>query len=98
MIDTLRGLITQVDPEAEETMAYGMLGYPGLASLAAQKGYVALYVDPEVLSRFGEQLRAIDHGRSCLRFRWPDQIPIETVRAMLTARLQKSRGLAPVEA
>ena len=92
MIDTLRSLISQVAPGVEETIAYGLLGYPGLASLAAQKGYVALYLDPEVVSRFDGLLVQVDHGRSCLRFRRSEQIPVDAVRAMLVARLDKSRG------
>ena len=96
MIDTLRRLINQVAPEVEETIAYGMLGYPGVASLAAQKGYVALYLDPEVLTRFDDLLDSVDHGRSCLRFRPADPIPLDAIRALLAARWDKSgRGATP---
>ena len=37
MLEIIRGVIFEVAPQTEEIIEYGMLGYPGLANLAAQK-------------------------------------------------------------
>ncbi len=50
MLETIRRAILSVAPDTEEIIEHGMLGYPGLANLAAQKHYVALYVTPAVLA------------------------------------------------
>ena len=74
MLETIRGVIFEVAPKIEEIVEYGMLGYPGLANLAAQKHFVALYVKPSVLARHQEHLPGVDCGKSCARFRRPDQV------------------------
>ncbi len=60
-------------PRFEEGLRYGMLDYPGLANLGAQKHYVALYVAPEVLKRHRSNFPGVDAGKSCLRFKRIDQ-------------------------
>jgi uncharacterized protein YdhG (YjbR/CyaY superfamily) len=83
MLEMIRDLIFEVAPETDEIIEYGMLGYPGLANLAAQKHYVALYVKPVVLAEHREQFSGADCGKSCLRFRRPDQIEPALIRALL---------------
>jgi len=58
-------------------------------SLAAQKNHFAvyhmgMYSDPELLSWFQEAFAArypnkLDMGKSCLRFKKPDQVPVELI-------------------
>ena len=83
MLETIRDLIFEVAPDTQEVIEYGMLGYPGLANLAAQKHYVALYVMPAVLAKHRIRFPAADCGKSCLRFRRPDQIDHEGLRILL---------------
>jgi uncharacterized protein YdhG (YjbR/CyaY superfamily) len=83
MLETLRKAIFEVAPDIEEIIEFGMLGYPGLANLAAQKHYVALYVMPAVLAEHRDRFPGADCGKSCLRFRRPDQIDHERLRALL---------------
>jgi uncharacterized protein YdhG (YjbR/CyaY superfamily) len=83
MLEAIRGLIFEVAPDAEEVIQYGMLGYPGVANLAAQKHYVALYVKPAVVAKHRDRLPGVDCGKSCLRFRSTDQIDPESVRDLL---------------
>lgn len=58
----------------DECIGYGMLDYPGIANLAAQKKYVALYVAPAVLAKRKRDFPGVDAGKSCLRFRKLDQL------------------------
>jgi uncharacterized protein YdhG (YjbR/CyaY superfamily) len=88
ILEAVRTAIFAVAPEMDEIIEYGMLGYPGLANLAAQKHYVALYVKPEVLAEQRHLFAAVDCGKSCLRFRRFDQIDAEGLRVLLRAVLQ----------
>lgn len=81
MLEDIRDVIFQVYDENEEVIEYGMLGYPGLANLAAQKNYVALYVKPEVLDTYRDQIK--DCGKSCIRFRKPEEIDQEMLLNLL---------------
>ena len=81
MLEDIREVIFQVYDENEEIIEYGMLGYPGLANLAAQKNYVALYVKPKVLDNYRDQIK--DCGKSCIRFRKPEEIDREMLQNLL---------------
>jgi uncharacterized protein YdhG (YjbR/CyaY superfamily) len=82
-LEAIRDVIFEVAPETDEIIEYGMLGYPGLANLAAQKHFVALYVKPAVLAEHREHFSSTDCGKSCLRFRRPEQVHPERLRALL---------------
>jgi uncharacterized protein YdhG (YjbR/CyaY superfamily) len=83
MLETIRNAILSVAPDTEEIIEHGMLGYPGLANLAAQKHYVALYIKPAVLAKHRDRFPGADCGKSCLRFRRPDQIDPKKLRVLL---------------
>ena len=65
---TIRKLIIDVAPDAEEGIEYGMLGFGDIANLAAQKNYVSLYVPPAALEPFQKRHPSINCGKCCLRF------------------------------
>jgi hypothetical protein len=69
ILERIRALIFEIAPDVVEGIAYGMLDYPGIANLAAQKYYVALYVAPAVLAKRKKDFPDVDSGKSCLRFR-----------------------------
>ena len=92
MLETIRNAILSVAPDTREIIEHGMLGYPGLANLAAQKHYVALYVRPAALVQHRKSFPDADCGKSCLRFRRPDQIDPERLRALLRDVLEARRG------
>lgn len=88
ILEAVRGAIFDVAPQSDEIIEYGMLGYPGLANLAAQKHHVALYVKPAVLAEHRHRFPGIDCGKSCLRFRRAEQIDPESLRGLLRAVLR----------
>jgi hypothetical protein len=87
----------------EEGIQYGMIGwyvplsrYPdtyngqplGIAGLASQKGYMALYLnsvygDPELAAWFRDAFakagKKLDMGKSCVRFKSIDALPLEVI-------------------
>lgn len=84
VLETVREAILDRYPELEEGIEYGMLSYPGVGHLAAQKHYVSLYVDPEVLDQFRDRLPR-DCGKSCVRYRRQEQIDRDLLIEILNA-------------
>lgn len=77
-----------------ESMRYGMPAYAGDAASPAfafnsQKQYISLYVSPRVHTLHAEALKGLDAGKSCIRFRKPEQVDLELLDRMLadTVRL-----------
>jgi hypothetical protein len=76
----------------DEGIEHGMLDYPGLANLAAQKHYVALYVAPAVLAKHKKSFPGVSCGKSCLRFAKPEQLDPVALRRLLKAVRSHRRG------
>jgi uncharacterized protein YdhG (YjbR/CyaY superfamily) len=73
----LRDRIRTIWPKAVEDLALGMPTYhldgKAVFALADQKNYLCLYVLPyDLLDAFRNDLKAYNHGRSCIRFRKVD--------------------------
>jgi len=85
LLDAIRDSIFAADPKVVEGLRYGMLDYPGLANLAAQKRYVSLYVAPEVLSEYAQDFDGVARGKSCLRFTRLEQVDAPTLVRLLGA-------------
>ena len=85
LLEALRAVILRDHPDISEGLRYGMLDYPGLANLAAQKAYVALYVKASVLAEFRPRFPGLNCGKSCLRFKRLEQIDADTVADLLRA-------------
>lgn len=86
-INALRKIIRQVAPGVKESMQYGMLAYAldePLFCLASQKQYLALYVDGETLARYQPRLGRLSCGKSCLRFKSLEQLPLDVITELLT--------------
>lgn len=110
LIAHVRGLVNAALPDGyRETVANGMIAwgipletYPntynkqplGLAALAAQKNYNALYLmglymSPERTRAFEQAYAAagkrLDMGKSCVRFRTRDDLVDEAIRAAVAS-------------
>ena len=83
IVQLIRDVIFEVVPGVEERIDYGMLDYPGLANLAAQKQYVALYVAPAVLEEHRAEFPGVSCGKSCLRFKKLEQAYPKALRKLL---------------
>lgn len=85
-LETLRAMILQAAPEAQESMQYGMPTYTypgGMFALAAQKNYLSLYMDVNVVENHRAELGKLSIGKSCIRFKRLEQLPLETIQTML---------------
>lgn len=84
----LRSLVLETVPEAEETMRYSMPTYERdgevLCSFASQKHYMSLYMDVDLVEEHSDELAHLDVGKSCIRFKKLERLPLDTVRTILT--------------
>jgi uncharacterized protein YdhG (YjbR/CyaY superfamily) len=103
-LEEVRALILDVAPEAEETMWYRMPTYkvngvhgdfaPNvLCALASQKQYMSLYMDPRLVKEHRQELAGLSLGKSCIRFKRLEDLPMETVRLMLEESLSSRESV-----
>ncbi|MGB0775146.1 MAG: DUF1801 domain-containing protein, partial [Akkermansiaceae bacterium] len=83
MLLAIREVILDVNPDTEEIIEYGMLGYTDVANLAAQKHYIALYVAPKAMATYKEKHPDSNCGKSCLRMRNMKQVNLPGIRQLL---------------
>jgi uncharacterized protein YdhG (YjbR/CyaY superfamily) len=87
VLEPIDALIRHTLPSATGSMKYGMptfqLGEDRFLAYNAQKNYFSLYVDPTIVARHKALLKGVDVGKSCIRFRRADQLPLKTVEVLL---------------
>ncbi len=88
----LRSLVLASAPDAVETMRYRMPTYDYrdhmICAFASQKHYMSLYMDTAIVYDHREELAHLHLGKSCIRFRSLDQLPLDTIRLMLEETVQ----------
>jgi uncharacterized protein YdhG (YjbR/CyaY superfamily) len=78
----LRERIRMTWPNVKEDLVSGIPTYhldgQAVFALADQKNYLCLYVMPhDLLDAFRNELKAYNHGRSCIRFRRVDDAALD---------------------
>jgi uncharacterized protein YdhG (YjbR/CyaY superfamily) len=93
----LRELLLTTVPQAEESLRYRMPTYEYeddvLCAFASKKHYISLYMDTELVDKHRHQLKGLDVGKSCIRFRKLDRLPLDTVRTILLETVTKRDNL-----
>lgn len=86
-LSRLREVVLSVAPHAAETMRLRMPTYETdegvLCAFASQKRYMSLYMDTELVEQHRADLAGLSVGKSCIRFRRLDNLPLDVVRAIL---------------
>ncbi|MCC7541399.1 MAG: DUF1801 domain-containing protein [Deltaproteobacteria bacterium] len=91
-IETLRRLVRRAVPQATESIVWGMIGYGiggrPFAAIASQKAHLSLYLmdlytQPRLRERHASALAGVKMGKSCLQFRRADELPLDTIAAIL---------------
>jgi len=92
----LRSLVFQVVPDAVETMKYRMPTYQYeddmLCAFASQKHYISLYMDVGIVEKHRTELQHLNVGKSCIRFKRIEQLPLETIQTMLSETVQRRKA------
>ncbi|MEJ2737467.1 MAG: DUF1801 domain-containing protein [Anaerolineae bacterium] len=89
----LRSVVLETVPDAVETMRYRMPTYElqggVLCSIASQKLHMSLYMDTELVEKHREELAGLSVGKSCIRFKSLEKLPLDTVRTILQETVQR---------
>jgi uncharacterized protein YdhG (YjbR/CyaY superfamily) len=95
-LSQLRNLIFEVVPDAVEDFQYRMPTYwvegESLCAMASQKHYMSLYMKVDLVEKHRGELVELDCGKSCIRFRKLEKLPLDTVRSILHETAQGIRG------
>lgn len=97
MFAELRKQLT-ADKRVVESMTYRMptymIGENHVGALNKQKQYLCLYLNPEAIDPHRTELKAakLDCGKSCIRFRKPEQLPMKLAATMIQAAIKLAKG------
>jgi uncharacterized protein YdhG (YjbR/CyaY superfamily) len=96
-LNEVRTVILDAAPDAVETMKYRMPTYEHedgvLCAFASQKHYMSLYLDTDLVEKRREEFAGLSVGKSCVRFRRLEDLPLGTVRAILRETLRDTRSV-----
>jgi uncharacterized protein YdhG (YjbR/CyaY superfamily) len=91
-VEKLRALVKKAVPRATEGIQWGMLGYAiegrPFAAIASQKSYLSLYLmdlysQPALKKKHEKALAKLKMGKSCINFSSVDELPLDTIAAIL---------------
>jgi uncharacterized protein YdhG (YjbR/CyaY superfamily) len=72
VVEALDQVVRSAAPKAKGGMKYGMPTYElksRFIAFNAQRNYFSFYADPEIVRRHRAELKGLDVGKSCIRFR-----------------------------
>jgi uncharacterized protein YdhG (YjbR/CyaY superfamily) len=92
----LQGLIEELVPDAEVSVKWNTLAYDldgSLFALSANKKHVNLYVlTVGLLAEYADDLAGIPQSKCVLRFGANAEIPLETLRRVMTDAVERKRS------
>jgi uncharacterized protein YdhG (YjbR/CyaY superfamily) len=91
-LEQIRALILGTVPEINETMQYRIPTYEldeVVCAAASQKRYISLYMDVELVEEHRDELDHLDVGKSCIRFKRIEDLPVDTIRQILLETVAK---------
>ncbi|MFW5692267.1 MAG: iron chaperone [Chloroflexota bacterium] len=92
----LQAFLRQQLPEATEDLTYGMPTYSQndqvIVSMASQRNYMSLYMDMELVEQHRDQLGDLNCGKSCIRFKKLDDLPLDVIGTILKETIDKQRA------
>lgn len=90
VLTTIRKIIQEVLPEAEETIKYGMPTYhqkENLVHFSNAKHHIGFYPTPSAIVAFAEQLSPYKTSKGAVQFPVSQAIPYELIKEMTAWRL-----------
>ena len=86
MVVQLRDALHEKHPRLDETYQYNMPTFEtngNVCSLAARKQYMSLYCNMEVVEKYRADLSHLDVGKSCIRFKKLEDLPMDTIHTII---------------
>jgi len=92
-LHTVRETIRSIVPEVEETIrdrrpTFDVKG-DFLAALTSDRHFMSLHVDEKVLAEHAAALSHLQCGKSCIRFRRVEDLPLKVVKRILEDTLAR---------
>lgn len=95
ILKTIRAVITESAPEAEESISYGMPAYKlnkkPLVYFAAFKNHIGFYATPSGHSQFAEELSKYKQGKGSVQFPIDQPMPLDLIRRIVKFRAQENK-------
>lgn len=88
----------RADKAVVESMEYRMptykIGANMVGALNKQKQYLCLYLNPAAVDPHRAELKAakLDCGKSCIRFKKPEQLPLPLAATMIKSAIALAKG------
>ena len=94
--DALQALVEELVPDADVSVKWGTLAYDldgSLFALSANKKHVNLYVlTVGLLAEYSDELAGIPQSKCVLRFSPSAELPLETLRLVMTTAVERKRA------
>jgi len=95
ILKTVRAIIIESAPGAEESISYGMPAYKlnkkPLVYFAAFKNHIGFYATPSGHSQFAEELSRYKQGKGSVRFPLDQPMPLDLIRRIVKFRAQENK-------
>lgn len=92
---SIRGLILEKAPDAEEKISYGMPAYRlnkrPLLYFSAFKKHIGLYATPTAQITFKKELSGYKHGKGSIQFPLDKEFPLELIGKIIEFRIAENR-------
>lgn len=91
ILRSVRGLLREMLPEAEEIMSYGVPAFKLMDKTimyAAFKEHVGIYPDPKVIERFEEQLKGYQTSKGTIKFPLDKPIPFDLIKDIVRYKFE----------
>ena len=96
ILNTIRRIIKEAAPDAEEGISYGMPGYKlakkPLVYFAAQKKHIGFYATPSGHEEFREELSKYKGGKGSVQFPLNKEMPYDLIHRMVEFRVEENRA------
>jgi uncharacterized protein YdhG (YjbR/CyaY superfamily) len=91
----LRALFKKYAPDTE-AMRWGFPSYVAgaqmIGAFGKQKNYLCLYANPKAVDPYRKALGKLDCGKSCIRFRKPEDLRLDIAEKIIKAAAKLGRG------
>lgn len=95
ILQTLRKLVKDISPEAEEKMSYQMPTYylkGNLVHFAAYKNHIVFYPTPAGIDAFKDELSDYKSAKGSVQFPIDKPIPFELIKRIVEFRVSEMNG------
>lgn len=90
-LETLRGFVAELCPDAVESMSYGLIGYKlgghPLIYCGGFAKHIGLYATPVGHEAFADEFAQYKQGKGSVQFPLADPLPVDLIRRVITHRV-----------